>query len=62
MGKINGPKHSKISWFFWPVVYREGVILCEMTVDGQREMPFWKRMKPLRTRSLSYRMGTVNLF
>jgi hypothetical protein len=53
MGKVNGPEHSKIPWFFGKSSTQEGVILCEMAVDGQREMPAWKRMKPLRPRSLS---------
>ena len=33
--------------------------MCEMTVDGQREMPAWKRMKPLRSKGLSYRIGRM---
>jgi hypothetical protein len=38
MGKVNGTEPSKISCFFWQVIYGGGVILCEMTVDGQREI------------------------
>jgi hypothetical protein len=38
IGKVNGPEPAKISCFFWQVIHRGGCNLCEMTVDGQREI------------------------
>jgi hypothetical protein len=58
-GRSTAPSIQRYLDSFGKSSTEEGVILCEMTVDGQREMPPWKRMKPLRPKGLSYRMGRM---
>jgi hypothetical protein len=59
MGKVNGPEPSKISWFFWQVIYGAG---CNFVCDDgrwiERNAGLEADEKP-RPKGLSYRMGRM---